>query len=243
MKQDRFFWSARYRNQVGWTGELRRYALARCGLPKDACLLDVGCGYGALLEALSADGYTHLAGADIDLPSLSEIPGSNIRTCADGLNLPFTSGSFDACLCHFYLLWVADPLTALREMARVTRPGGWLLALAEPDYGARVDEPAELKALGELQTQSLYRQGATPTLGAQLVELFQQAGLVVAESGVLEQGTPDPSQEWQVLAADLQGILNQAELERWRELDAAAWQSGCRVLHVPVHYAIGKIPL
>jgi len=243
LKKDRSFWSARYRSQVGWTGELRRYALARCGLPKDVRLLDVGCGYGALLEALSADGYTHLAGADIDLPSLSEIPGSNIRTCADGLNLPFASGCFDACLCHFFLLWVADPLAALREMKRVARPGGWLLALAEPDYGARVDEPAELKALGELQTQALRLQGADPTFGSRLVELFQQAGLTVAESGVLEQGTPDPSQEWQVLAADLQGILNQAELERWRELDAAAWQSGSRVLHVPVHYAIGKIPL
>lgn len=138
---------------------------------------------------------------------------------------------------------MADPLAALREMKRVARPGGWLLALAEPDYGARVDEPAELKALGELQTQALRLQGADPTFGSRLVELFQQAGLTVAESGVLEQGTPDPSQEWQVLAADLQGILNQAELERWRELDAAAWQSGSRVLHVPVHYAIGKIPL
>jgi len=243
LKQDRSFWSARYRSQAGWTGELRRYSLARCGLPRDARLLEVGCGYGALLEASPVDGYTRLAGTDIDLLALQEIPKTIDRTCADGLNLPFASGSFDACLCHFYLLWVADPLAALLEMKRVACPGGWLLALAEPDYGARVDEPPELKALGELQTQALRRRGANPSIGTSLGELFRQAGLTVAESGVLARGTPEPAQEWQVLAADLESTLSPADLEHWRELDAAAWQSGSRVLHVPVHYAIGKIPL
>lgn len=243
MKQDRFFWSARYRSQVGWTGALRRYALASCGLPRDAWLLEVGCGYGALLDELSEDGYTNLAGADIDLPALQEIPKTIDRTCSNGLNLPYTSGSFDACLCHFYLLWVADPLAALLEMKRVARPGGWLLALAEPDYGARVDEPPDLKPLGKLQTQALVRRGANSSIGTSLGKLFRQAGLTVAESGVLARGIPDPAQEWQVLSADLQGILSQAELDRWRELDAAAWQSGSRVLHVPVHYTYGQIPL
>ncbi len=164
------------------------------------------------------------------------------RTCADGLNLPFASGSFDACLCHFYLLWVKGTLAALVEMKRVTRPGGWLLALAEPDYSARVDEPQELKPLGELQTQALQCQGANPFVGGRLPDLFRWAGLTVVESGALERGNPDPAQEWQVLSTDLQGTLTPVELERWRELDATAWQSGRRVLHVPVHYAIGRIP-
>ena len=242
MNTDRQFWNARYRSQVGWTSELRRYALARCGLPKDARLLEVGSGYGALLGALSADGYTRLTGVDSDLPVLKEIPLEIHATCSDGLHLPFPSASFDACLCHFYLLWVKDPLAALLEMKRVTRPGGWLLALAEPDYGARVDQPQELKALGELQTQALRRRGADPCLGARLADLFRQAGLSAIDSGILERGKYDPEQEWQVLAADLESMLSPAELEGWRELDRAAWQSGQRVLHVPVHYALGRIP-
>jgi hypothetical protein len=49
-------------------------------------------------------------------------------------------------------------------MARVSRT---VLALAEPDYSGRVDEPAELKSLGEWQTEALQRQGAD-RLGAQL---------------------------------------------------------------------------
>jgi SAM-dependent methyltransferase len=242
LKPDRLFWNARYHSQVGWTGELRRYALSRCGLSKDARLLEVACSGGALLEALDVDGYAHLTGIDLDLPALHAIPGDIQKTCADGFRLPFTSGNFDACLSHFYLLWVADPLAALLEMKRVARQGGWLLALAEPDYGARVDQPQELKALGELQTQALRRRGADPYLGARLPELFRQAGLTSIESGVLARGAPDPSQEWRVLAADLESTLSPAELEHWRELDRAAWRSGRRVLHVPVHYAFGQIP-
>jgi len=244
IERDRQFWRARYRQQIGWTADLRRYALAQTNLPADARLLEVGCGYGALLEALSADGFTRLTGVDSDLPALKEIPPEKIdATCADGLHLPFATASFDAYLCHFYLLWVVDPLAALLEMKRVTRRGGWLLVLAEPDYGARVDEPGELKALGELQTQVLQRQGADPFIGARLPELFRQAGLTSIESGILARGAPDPSQEWRVLAADLESTLSPVELEHWRELDRAAWRSGRRVLHVPLHYAFGQIPL
>jgi ubiquinone/menaquinone biosynthesis C-methylase UbiE len=148
LNTDRSFWSARYRSQIGWTEALRRYALARCGLSRDARLLEVGCGYGALLDALSADGFDRLTGVDIDLPALQTIPAHITKIHANGLMLPFAPGSFDACLCHFYLLWSRDPLAALLEMQRVTRRGGWLLALAEPDYGAREDEPAGLKPLG-----------------------------------------------------------------------------------------------
>jgi len=248
LNTDRQFWSARYRSQANWTAALRRYALAQSGLPSDARLLEIGCGYGALLGELRADGYSKLTGVDIDLPALKEIPPEIPSACADGQYLPFKKGSFAACLCHFYLMWIADPLAALLEMKRMARPGGWLLALAEPDYGARLDEPAELKPLGELQTQALRRQGADPFIGARLPDLFRQAGLTAIESGALEriEGAPrsaeDFEQEWQVLAADLRGMFSPAELQRWRSVDKAAWASDRRVLHVPIHYAFGQIP-
>ena len=85
--------------------------------------------------------------------------------CANALWLPYASGVFDITFCHFLLLWVRDPLQALREMKRVTRPGGSILALAEPDYNARVDKPDELASLGRWQAESLRRQGARPGPG------------------------------------------------------------------------------
>ncbi len=46
---------------------------------------------------------------------------------ADAMALPFEDNSFDACTISFGLRNVADPSVALREMLRVTRPGGRLV--------------------------------------------------------------------------------------------------------------------
>ncbi|GAA4972101.1 demethylmenaquinone methyltransferase [Kineococcus glutinatus] len=48
-------------------------------------------------------------------------------TAGDATRLPFADGAFDAVTISFGLRNVVDPDAALREMARVTRPGGRLL--------------------------------------------------------------------------------------------------------------------
>ena len=245
---DRAFWQARYHQQVGWTADLRRYALESTGLPKSARLLEVGCGYGALLENLREDGFSNLTGLDLDFPALRSLPDPTTALCVDGLRMPFPSACFDACLCHFYLLWADNPIHALQEMKRIARPGGWLFVLAEPDYSARVDQPPELAPLGELQTRALLRQGAHPFIGAHLAALFHTAGLANVECGQLSLSpwtglfSADEEDEWQVLAADLRDLLSPAELSTWQALDRQARRAGTRRLHVPVHYAFGQIP-
>jgi demethylmenaquinone methyltransferase/2-methoxy-6-polyprenyl-1,4-benzoquinol methylase len=49
------------------------------------------------------------------------------KVAGDALALPFADGSFDAATISFGLRNVADPDAALRELARVTRPGGRLV--------------------------------------------------------------------------------------------------------------------
>ena len=55
----------------------------------------------------------------------------------DALNLPFADGVFDAVTISFGLRNVADVGLALREMARVTRPGGRLVIceFSRPVFG------------------------------------------------------------------------------------------------------------
>ena len=94
-------------------------------------------------------------------------------------------------------------------MRRVTRPGGWVLAMAEPDYGGRIDYPEDLIYLGELQETALRRQGAETRLGRRLSALFHAAGLQEVETGVLggqwrdAPSLEDLAREWEVLEVDL----------------------------------------
>lgn len=240
-------WHARFVQQAAWTQSLRTYLFSQPAMANPKRILEVGCGTGAVLADLELSGAVH--GLDCDLDRLVAAQG-HVRTayltCGDALALPYFSGTFDITFCHFLLLWVRDPLEALQEMKRVTRPGGAVLALAEPDYEHRLDRPAALAPLGRWQSQALRLQGADPGLGQRLAALFTQAGIRVVEAGTLTaqaRPTPSPAErslEWAVLEEDLEGTVPEVELQRLKKVDEQAWERAERVLHVPTYYAWGQ---
>jgi SAM-dependent methyltransferase len=241
-------WHSRFLQQAAWTRDLRAYLFERAGLTRARRVLEVGCGTGAILSGLATPAVIH--GLDLDPLRLVEahwhIPSAAL-TCGNALALPYPSGGCDITFCHFLLLWVHDPLLALLEMKRVTSPGGAILALAEPDYNSRLDKPAALAPLGRWQAESLRRQGADPGLGSRLATLFRQAGIQPIETGTLDKGMeslPAPAEralEWAVLEADLAGWIPAQEIRRMKALDKQAWRQGTRRLHVPTHFAWGKV--
>jgi len=244
-------WHARYSLQARWTRPLRTYLFPQAGLQHARRVLDVGCGTGALQAELVESGAGQVHGLDIDSRLLAESARQNlgaILTQADALSLPYAAGSFDLCLCHFLLLWVADSLQMLKEMRRVTCPGGALLVLAEPDYGGRIDYPEELAELGRLQAESLRQQGAEPQMGRRLMGLMAGLGLESLEVGVLgAQWRNLPASElvtseWDMLHHDLAGQLSEAQLAHLHQVDEEAWSRGSRVLYVPTFYAWGRVP-
>jgi SAM-dependent methyltransferase len=233
----------RYRQQAAWTQPARAHLLAAAGLPNAARVLEVGCGTGAVLSTLSTASRTGIFGIDIDLAALrfARREAKALLTGGDAERLPYSNAVFDITFCHFVLLWVRDPAAALAEMRRVTRPGGAVLALAEPDYSQRVDEPAELAPLGAAQTAALRAQGADPAVGGRLPELFEQAGFSKVESGQLEMqqaSAADWKLEHEVLRADLADAVG---MESLLEKDRAAWEAGRRVLQVPTFYAWARV--
>jgi len=236
----------RYLQQATWTSSLRQYLYQRVGLSKVRRVLDVGCGTGALMNELTAQANL-VFGLDIDCPSLRTIDEKRNLTCSDGYDLPFPEQTFDICLCHFLLLWVDDPVRMVREMSRVTRTGGTVLALAEPDYGGRIDYPEELTILGEWQQQSLHQQGADPKIGRKLAGIFQDSGLCQVETGILGgewHAKSDRSGnilEWQIIRQDLEYMnVREKQLNSLMKIDHEAWQSGKRVLFVPTFWAMAK---
>lgn len=244
-------WHHRFQQQARWTAELRRFLFDRAGLGQADRVIEVGCGTGAVLAEMPARPQTSRHGLDIHFGHLAlarrNASGAHLAQ-GDAHHLPYATGVFDLTLCHFLLLWVAEPLQVVREMARITRPGGALLSLAEPDYGGRVDYPWELAELGARQVEALRRQGADPHLGRRLAALLLEAGLQSVEAGVLGGRWSGPRSvealdaEWTVIRADLEGSLSAADLEELYAIDRSASGSGARILYVPTFYAWGRVP-
>jgi ubiquinone/menaquinone biosynthesis C-methylase UbiE len=95
----------------------------------------------------------------------------------DIYELDFADDSFDVSHAHQVLQHLSDPVAALREMRRVTRPGG-LVAVRDADYASMTWHPA---SPGLARWQAIYRQvtrtlGGEPDAGRRLKEWVQQAG-------------------------------------------------------------------
>lgn len=241
-------WHKRYKQQARWTRDLRDTLLPRLDFQALSSILAIGCGTGAVIEDLTERTSGLIYGGDIDIQALSLAMRNaprGIYFAGDGLQLPFPDNTFDISLTHYYLLWVGDPLQAVQELVRVTRSGGPVLALAEPDYGGRIDHPPPLERIRELQISALHRQGADPCLGRKLQELFHHSGLQNVNTGVFQghwSGQTEEEKdnlEWQVLKEDLEPYLSPAELERLRKADREARRANRRVLYLPTFYAWG----
>ncbi|HMB24600.1 MAG: class I SAM-dependent methyltransferase [Chloroflexota bacterium] len=239
-------WHRRYLQQAKWTRDLRAYLFEKAGLDAASRVLEVGCGTGAILSELPDHVLLH--GLDIDRNALAQCqvhaPAASLAQ-GNAIELPYSGKTFDIVYCHFLLLWVGDPLRALLEMKRVAKAGGHVLAFAEPDYTARIDEPRELAPLGRWQTEALRQQGADPALGARLADLFFQAGIQIVETGIIQEAGIDPSPEeweveWAVIEADLAGRIPDGDLRKMKQLDRQARMRGERVLHVPTCFAWGR---
>jgi demethylmenaquinone methyltransferase/2-methoxy-6-polyprenyl-1,4-benzoquinol methylase len=92
-------------------------------------VLDLAAGTGTSSQPFAERGAT-VVPCDFSLGMLrvgkQERPGLGF-TAGDATRLPFADGSFDAVTISFGLRNVVDPDAALRELVRVTRPGGRLV--------------------------------------------------------------------------------------------------------------------
>jgi SAM-dependent methyltransferase len=103
--------------------------------------LDVGCGPGALTAALTARlGAASVRAADPSQPFVNacraRLPGVEVVVAA-AEELPFPDGAFDAALSQLVVNFMRDPAAGVREMVRVTRPGG-LVASCVWDYAGQM---------------------------------------------------------------------------------------------------------
>jgi SAM-dependent methyltransferase len=185
------------RYSVGLTAQLADLA----GVTAGQRALDVGCGPGALTRELVARlGSDHVAAAD---PSESFVaaarernPGVDVRL-APAEALPFADDAFDATLAQLVVHFMKDPVAGLREMARVTRPGGVVAACVWDHAGARGPLGVFWQAVHELDTTARDESDLAGAREGHLVELFGAAGLREIEQTVHSTRVEHPSfEEW-----------------------------------------------
>jgi SAM-dependent methyltransferase len=165
----------------------RREGYEMLRLYPGAAVLDVGCGAGEVCVELAARvGATgRVAGID---PSEAMIAAARRAANASSLPielevasiyaLPFPDGAFDAVRAERVLQHLDDPEAGLKEMLRVTRIGGRVMAI-DPDHGQHglaLDDSAHRRVF-EATSRALLCMVVNAHSGTRLRAMFVRAGL------------------------------------------------------------------
>jgi SAM-dependent methyltransferase len=179
-------------------------------------ILDIGCGPGTITADLAeripegqvigleyAPDVLKQAQATADQRGIK-----NIRfEIGDVHALDYPDGSFDVVHAHQVLQHVGDPVQALREMRRVTKPGG-IVAARDSDYSAFTWFPDVdgLKDWKELYLKVARANGGEPDAGRRLKAWARQAGYDVTSIDATASAwcfnTPEEKAWWSGLWAD-----------------------------------------
>ena len=184
-----------YDRHVGrYTGELAKAMAGFAGVRHGTRALDVGCGPGALTSVL-ADllGTASVSAIEPSEPFAelcrTRLPGVEVAVGA-AEELPHPDDAFDLTVSQLVVNFMADPEAGVREMARVTRPGG-TVASCVWDYA---DGMTMLRAFWDAAIEVDPEAGAAADEGrvmawcrpGELGELWRSAGLREVREQALE---------------------------------------------------------
>jgi SAM-dependent methyltransferase len=160
-----------------------------CGVSIGQRVLDVGCGPGALTaELVRRLGPDAVTAIDPSPPfveaTAARFPRVDVRTGA-AEDLPFPDDHFDAALAQLVVHFMADPVTGLREMRRVTRPGGTVGACVWDHGGGHGPLSIFWQAVHDLDPEAPGEADRAGTHEGQLVALAEAAGLSDIEPGTV----------------------------------------------------------
>lgn len=113
-----------------WTRKLAEPFLDFTRFPDSGDLLDVGCGTGALTFVMAQRwSGRHIVGVDLAAPFIDYARSRNSSDqpqfeVGDACALPYVDRRFAGVAAQFVLMFIPRPELALKEICRVTRPGG-----------------------------------------------------------------------------------------------------------------------
>lgn len=178
-----------YERQMGrWSRLLAPRFVAFAGITGGARVLDVGCGTGNLSVCLAQNpNIGAVVGVDFSPIYVDYAKGHNANLrisfdVGDACELAFDDASFDHSLSMLVLQFIPEAQSAVREMRRVTRPGGTVAAATWDTRGgfvyyrmffdtAAAIDPGAIERRAKAYTRPMSRPG-------ELTQAWRNAGLV-----------------------------------------------------------------
>lgn len=119
---------------------------------KDGSVLDVGCGTGLVGQALASFGVRVVHGTDLSTVSLRSATDRGVYRSLtqhdfNASRIPFDDSTFDGVVCVGVMSYAIDPMSLVREFARVVRGGGLLVFTHRTDLWDEQGTEEGLRAL------------------------------------------------------------------------------------------------
>ena len=186
-----------YESQMGrWSRRLAPQFVRFAALARGTKVLDVGCGTGSLSFCLASDsGIGSVQGIDLSpeyIAYANRRAGDRERLAfgiGDACSLPFPDASFDHTLSMLVLQFIPHAELAVREMRRVTRPGGTVAAATWDSRGGLVAQRMVLDTAaaidpgaGDFRARTCTRPMSRP---GELGRALREAGFVDVVEGSL----------------------------------------------------------
>jgi SAM-dependent methyltransferase len=239
-------------------------------------ILDVGCGEGTAelslgrLQISQVDFFAVDRRFDRVAQTAASASAHNVRVktaAADACQLPFAKDVFDSTFCVAVLQHVREVTTAVSELARVTKPGGRIVAV-EPDNAARywfssIDEGQQAYDAGAKFFAAAIRARGDATdasVGPKLTAFFSASGLEPLSVDLFPVSVarlgPPPATVWQGRRESIGRLLEGVDdlevrrlgqeysglLDRYEQAAARAGATFVEIQNTMLFAAVGQKP-
>ena len=237
------------------TAEERIPLYLEVGLKDAELILDVGCGPGMVTRDIARLTKGKVIAID-DSEDMIKVAKDILKVYKNvelrvGIaeNLPFDDNIFDVVTCNLLLMWAENPQKVVKEMARVTKSGGKVLASLEPDYGGKLHWPENPKIDPIFAGKAIKSRGGDPHIGRKLRLIFVRAGLKTKVGiGNNRIWNCEEDKAYYLHARDFyvktlkDAGLSQKEIDKWEYNYLKSLDEGVQLNFFPQFYAIGKKP-